>query len=150
MYRIPRPTHDLLGRRIKRRKPFKISTKKIEWMRAAGKDPYGSFVKTSRCRKCKRKLTWGGRTYEFDHKNNKEWDNSQKNCYLVCLFCHRKATIVKKVKVKDRISGYTVGYKTIKRKVGYKKSKKRKKKKIKRKKKKSRSPFEITIPRLRI
>lgn len=39
-------------------------------MRANGKDPFGTFVKSSKCRKCKTPLTWGDRSYEFDHKDN--------------------------------------------------------------------------------
>ena len=147
MYRIPKPTHDLLGRKIKRRKAFKMSTKKIEWMRAARRDPYGKFVKTSRCRNCGRRLIWGDRTYDFDHKDNNPANISQKNCYLVCKICHGRHTKITKRKVKS--FGITVRYKTIKKKVGYKKPKKRKKKK-KRKKRRPKSLFEMDFTRLRL
>ena len=117
-------------------------------MKAGGHDPYEyiarrKFVKTSKCRNCSRKLTWGDRTYEFDHKNNKEWDNSQKNCYLVCLFCHRKATVIEKRKVTERTTGIPMGYKTVKKKEGYKKERKRKKRK--RRKSRPYNPFESII-----
>ena len=54
----------------KQRKPFKMSTKKIEWMLAAGRDPKeyaekSKFYKTSYCRKCKTKLIWGDGSYNF-------------------------------------------------------------------------------------
>lgn len=111
----------------KRRKPFRLSTKKIEWMIAAGRDPKeytekGKFYKTSYCRKCGTKLTWGDGSYNFDHKNNKSYDNSQGNCYLVCRNCHGKATRTKTVKVRD-VFGIPVGVKKLKLKVGYKKPK---------------------------
>ena len=127
----------------RKRKPFSIKTKKIEWMRAAGRDPFGEFIKTSKCRKCGRKLIWGGKTYDFDHKNNKAWDNSQKNCYLVCLFCHRKATVIKKRKIRDTFTGEVIGYKTIRKKVGYKKSRKKKKKKKRKRRREPEGFFEI-------
>ncbi len=123
----------------KKRKPFKTSTKKMEWMSAAGKDPLQwrtNFVKTSRCRWCKGTLTWGDRTYDFDHKDNNPVNNSQSNCYLVCRNCHGKHTVVGKRKVKDRFLGITIGHKTYKKKFGYKKPKKsttRKKARTKRK-----------------
>ena len=104
--------------------------KKIEWAIVAGRSPYASsgklnFVKTSKCRVCKRPLTWGDRTYEFDHKDNNPANNAQTNCYLVCRNCHGKATVTKKRKIKGMF-GRTVGYETIKKKVGYKKPKKTK------------------------
>ena len=113
----------------KKRKPFSTKRKKIEWMLAVGRNPYDSsgklrFVKTSKCRECKRPLTWGDRTYDFDHKDNNSANNRQTNCYLVCVSCHRKHTVIKKRKVKG-FFGETVGYKTIKKKVGYKKPKKK-------------------------
>lgn len=116
----------------KKRKPFSTKTKKIEWMLAAGRNPYDSsgklrFVKTSKCRVCGRPLKWGDRTYEFDHKDNNPANNSQTNCYLVCKICHGKHTVIKKRKIKGWF-GETVGYKTIKKKVGYKKPKKKPKK----------------------
>ena len=116
----------------KKRKPFSVKKKKIEWMLSAGRNPYDSsgklrFVKTSKCRVCKRPLTWGDRTYDFDHKDNNPANNSQTNCRLVCKSCHGKHTVIKKRKIKGFL-GETVGYKTIKKKVGYKKPKKKPKK----------------------
>ncbi|MFC2071144.1 hypothetical protein ACFLUU_00280 [Chloroflexota bacterium] len=114
------------------RRNFTITTKIVEWMSAAGKDVMQylrdkKFVKTSYCRKCRTKLTWGDRSYEFDHKDNNPRNNNQKNCYLVCRTCHGKATKIEKRAERD-IFGNVVGYKTIKRKVGYKKSTSSKKK----------------------
>jgi len=129
IFSMPKPTYDLYGRKISRRKAFKISTKKMEWMSAAGKDPLKwrtNFVKKSKCRKCGRTLTWGDRTYDFDHKDNNPSNNSQRNCYLVCKVCHGKHTVIKKIKVRDKFTGITVGHKTIKKKIGYKKPKKKK------------------------
>ena len=116
----------------KKRKPFSTKTKKIEWMLASGRRVYDTsgklrFVKTSICRECKTPLTWGDRTYNFDHKDNNPANNSQTNCYLVCRNCHGKATVIKKRKIKG-IFGQTVGHQTIKKKVGYKKPKKTPKK----------------------
>ena len=112
----------------KRRKPFSLNTKRIEWLRAAGRDPEkyfetGKFYKTSYCRKCKRKLIWRDGSYDFDHKDNNPANNSQRNCYLVCKTCHGKATKTKVIKERG-IFGRVVGHKTIKLKVGYKKRKK--------------------------
>jgi len=114
------------------RRNFSIATKKIEWMSAAGKDVMQyvrdkKFVKTSYCRKCGTKLTWGDGSYNFDHKDNNPRNNSQKNCYLVCRNCHGKVTKIEKRAVRG-IFGEVVDYKTIKRKVGYKKPKSVKKK----------------------
>ena len=113
----------------KKRKPFSMKKKKIEWMLAGGRNPYGKdgslrFVKTSRCRVCKTPLTWGDRRYNFDHKDNNPANNSQKNCRLVCRNCHGKHTVIKKRRIRG-IFGQTVGYQTIKKKVGYKKPKKK-------------------------
>jgi len=120
----------------KKRKPFTLRAKKTEWMVAVGKNPYTDrFVKTSKCRQCKRSLQWGERTYDFDHKDNNPSNNSQKNCFLVCKVCHGKHTVIKKRKVKG-VLGQTVGYETVKKKVGYKKTKKTASKKKKRKRKK--------------
>ena len=120
---------DFLGTE-KKRKPFSLTAKKIEWMSAAGKDVMQyirdkKFVKTSKCRKCKRRLVWGDRSYEFDHKDNNSSNNSQKNCYLVCRNCHGKATKIEKRAVREPFLGTVIGHKTIKRKVGYKKPKKK-------------------------
>jgi hypothetical protein len=113
----------------KKRKSFSIRTKKIEWMKAGGHDSYDyithrKFIRTSRCRNCGRRLAWGDGTYNFDHKDNNPANNSQRNCYLVCRNCHGKHTVVKKRKVKG-FFGETIGHKTVKRKVGYKKPKKK-------------------------
>lgn len=110
----------------KRRKPFTLTTKKIEWMLAVHKDPYGKFCKTSECRQCHIKLTWGDRTYEFDHKDNNEANNKQSNCYLVCRNCHGKATKIVKIRVEHPFTG--ASYKTKKVRIGYKKPKKSTKK----------------------
>jgi len=109
-----------------------MKIKKIEWMLAAGRNPYDKsgrlrFIKTSKCRVCGDTLKWGDRTYEFDHKDNNPANNMQTNCFLVCRKCHGKATVIKKRKIKG-LFGQTVGYKTIKEKVGYKKPKKKPKK----------------------
>jgi hypothetical protein len=123
-----------------KRKPFSKNTKKTEWMLAAGKNPYtDKFIQTSKCRKCHRPLRWGDRTYDFDHKDNNPANNSQKNCYLVCKSCHGNVTVIKKKRVTG-IFGQTVGYKTIKKKVGYKKPKKTTKKT--RRKGRKKSPVE--------
>jgi hypothetical protein len=80
-------------------------------------------------------LKWGERTYDFDHKDNNPANNSQTNCFLVCKVCHGKHTVIGKRRVKG-ILGQTVGYKTVKKKVGYKKPKRTTSKKKKRKRKK--------------
>ncbi len=112
----------------KRRKPFRINTKKIEWLEAAGRDPdeyfeTGRFYKTSYCRQCKTRLLWGDGRYDFDHKDNNAGNNGQSNCHLVCKNCHGKATKTKVIKQRGLFGG-VIGYKTIKLKVGYKKPKK--------------------------
>lgn len=101
-------------------------------MLASGRRVYDTsgklrFVKTSNCRVCKTPLTWGDRTYNFDHKDNNPANNSQTNCYLVCRNCHGKHTVIKKRRVTGML-GQTVGYQTVKKKVGYKKPKKTPKK----------------------
>jgi len=147
---MARPSFDrMMGvGRVKKRKPFKTSTKKIEWMRASHRDPYGKFVKTSRCRSCRRPLRWGDGSYNFDHKDNNPANNSQKNCYLVCRICHGKHTKFGTRKVKSL--GMVVGHKRIKKKVGYKKPKKKEKKKKRKRRKRTTSLFDIRPPRLRI
>jgi len=112
------------------REPFRVSTKKIEWMKAAGRDPkeyteHRKFYKTSYCRNCKAKLIWGDGIYTFDHFDNNPANNRQSNCYLVCRNCHGKATKIEKRKIKEPFLGMVVGHKTIKRKVGYKKHKRK-------------------------
>lgn len=112
------------------RKPFGINTKRIEWLLAAGKEPQqyfetGKFYKTSYCRRCKRRLIWKDGSYDFDHRDNNPANNSQKNCYLVCKICHGKATKAKVIRERDPFTGWVVGYRTIKLKVGYKKATKK-------------------------
>jgi hypothetical protein len=138
------------------RRNFTITTKRIEWMDAAGRNVGKflrdkKFVKTSYCRKCKTKLVWGDGTYNFDYKDNNPRNNSQKNCYLVCRNCHGQATKIDKRAVRD-IFGGVAGYQTIKRRVSYKKPKstatkkkstKAKAKRITRKSKKSASTKNI-------
>jgi hypothetical protein len=82
-----------------------IKTKKIEWALAANRNPYDNsgkvaFLKTSKCRVCGRPLTWGDRTYNFDHKDNNPANNNQRNFYIVCKVCHGKHTVVRKRKVR--------------------------------------------------
>jgi len=116
----------------KRRKPFSVKTKRIEWLKAAGesgKKPLLQYLAdgkipklpTSKCRVCKRPLTWGDRSYDFDHKDNNPANNRQSNCYLACKVCHGKATKTKVIKERGFLGG-VVGHKTIKLKVGYKKT----------------------------
>ena len=114
----------------------------MEWMSAGGHDSLKwrtNFVKTSKCRKCGRTLTWGDRTYDFDHKDNNPANNSQSNCFLVCKYCHGKATKI--VKIKSN-SLFGPRYKTIKRKESYKKPRSTSKsKKLSRKKRKRKDFF---------
>lgn len=155
IFSMPKPTHNFYGRKISRRKDFKTSFKKMEWMSAAGKDALKwktDFVKKSKCRNCPRQLTWRDGTYDFDHKDNNPSNNSQRNCYLVCKVCHGRNTVIKKKKIKDKFTGMTIGYKTIKRKTGYKKSKNRKTTKKKSTKRKPINPWgirPIKMPRFR-
>jgi len=113
------------------RRNFTITTKRIEWMDAAGKNvavylrDKKKFVKTSYCRECGIKLIWGDGRYNFDHKDNNPRNNSQKNCFLVCRNCHGKATKIEKRAIREPFFGTVVGHQTIKRKVGYKKPKKK-------------------------
>ena len=109
------------------RRNFSMTTKKIEWMDAAGRNPMEyilgkKFINTSYCRNCGIKLTWGGRGYNFDHFDNNPANNKQENCYLACATCHQRATKIEKRPIKD-LFGNVIGYKTIKRLVGYKKAK---------------------------
>jgi len=133
-YRLPKPTHDLMGRKFKRRKAFKTSTKKKEWMKAGGHNPDNwktGFIKTSKCRHCHRVLHWGDRSYEFDHKDNNSANNGQKNCYLVCAICHRQATVIKTKRTRDIIGAYS-GHKVKKNKTRKKSKRKHTHKKPKR------------------
>ena len=130
----------------KKRKPFSIRTKKIEWMRASDRDPFGKFVRTSRCRSCRRSLIWKDGSYDFDHKDNNPANSSQKNCWLVCKSCHGKHTKIGIRRERDEL-GF-IRYKTIKKKVGYKKS--RRKHKPRKRRRVQRNPFEIRLPNIRI
>ena len=130
---IPKPKYDTYGRKVNRRRPFKTSTKKKEWNKAAGRAE-DDFKTTSKCRWKKERLVWGSRTYDFDHRDNNSANNSQKNCYLLCKNCHGHLTVLEKQKDRDSFGNVT-GYKTIKRKVGGKKSQKKKTKKVRRKRK---------------
>lgn len=149
LFSLTKPTYDIYGRKIKSRKAFKTSTKKKEWNKSAGRSE-DDFTTVSKCRHCRRRLAWGDRSYEFDHKDNNNSNNSQRNCYLVCRVCHGRATVVKKKKVRDRFTGMTTGHKTIKRKVGYKKTRKRKSTRKKSKRRKPSNPFEIKLPNFRL
>jgi hypothetical protein len=148
-FSIPKPTHNIFDKKISQRKHFKTSTRKMEWMSAGGRDPLKwktNFVKKSKCRnrKCKNPhLKWGDRSYEFDHKDNNNSNNSQRNCYLVCRVCHGRATVIKKKKVRDRFTGIVTGHKTIKKKVGYKKPSRKKSTKKKNTKRKPANPWGI-------
>ena len=130
-----KPRHDLMGRKISYRKEFKTSTRKRVWMKAVGHNPdlwRTNFIKTSKCMnpRCtiKKKLIWGDKTYEFDHKDNNSSNNSEKNCFLVCLFCHSKVTVRGPNKlIRDKFTGMVIQEKATKKKVGYKKVRRRKK-----------------------
>ena len=111
------------------RKNFTDKTKKMEWMDAAGRNPYDymiekKWVATSYCRNCGAKLKWGERGYHFDHFDNNPANNKPENCYLACATCHDKATPIKRRPIKDYFGDVT-GYKTTKLLVGYKKKKRR-------------------------
>jgi 5-methylcytosine-specific restriction endonuclease McrA len=123
----------------KRRKPFTLKQKRIEWLKAARRDPEGKFYKTSRCRKCKIRLVWGDRGYDFDHKDNNPSNNRQSNCFLVCKNCHGKATKMEVRIYEHTLTGERI-YKTVKKKVSYKKPKAKPKKKTKARRR-ERSPF---------
>jgi hypothetical protein len=125
---------------------FSIVTKRVEWLKAAGTDnakkvllkyladgKVPARMPRSRCRVCKIPLTWGSRTYHFDHKDNNSANTSQKNCFLVCRNCHGKATKIRVVREYDPWFGSVIGYRTQKLKVGYKKTAKKLAKKTARK-----------------
>lgn len=139
----------ITGEKLSKRQPFKISTKKKEWNKAAGRSE-GDFKKTSKCRvySCRRVLVWGSGAYDFDHKDNNPANNSQRNCWLVCKNCHGKHTKLGKKRVTTFI-GTT--YKTYKKKVGYKKTTKPKPKRRKGKRKRRSNgynQFGFTLPKL--
>ena len=113
---------------------FRIVTKRVEWLKAAGTDnakrvllkyladgKVPARMPRSRCRVCKAPLTWGSGTYNFDHKDNNSANTSQRNCFLVCRNDHGKATKTRVVREYDPWFGSVVGYRTQKLKVGYKK-----------------------------
>ena len=73
------------------RKNFTEKTKRIEWLKAAGKSGEKTLLEylttgkigklgPSQCRQCKTPLRWGDRTYDFDHKDNNNRNNIQLNC----------------------------------------------------------------------
>jgi len=123
------------------RRAFSIKTKRVEWLKAAGDSANKVLIKyladgkvptrmpRSRCRGCKRPLTWGSGTYDFDHFNNRSYDSSQKNCRLVCKNCHGGATKIKVIRQYNRYTGELGGHRTIKLKVGIKKPAKKSAKK---------------------
>jgi len=67
----------------------------------------------------------GDETYNFDHKDNRSHNNSQKNCFLVCRNCHGAATKTKVVRHYNPFTGEPDGHSTIKLKAGYKKTAKK-------------------------
>lgn len=117
------------------RRAFSIVTKRIEWLSAAGTDSAKKVLQKyradrkvparmprSKCRVCGRPLTWGDGTYDFDHFDNRSYNNSQRNCYLVCKSDHGKATKTKVIRQYNPYTGALDGYTTIKLKAGYKKT----------------------------
>ena len=114
---------------------FRIVTKRVEWLKAAGTDnakrvllkyladgKVPARMPRSRCRVCKAPLTWGSGTYNFDHKDNNSANTSQKNCFLVCRNCHGHATKTKMIRERHPWTGEVIGYRPIKLKVGYKRT----------------------------
>jgi len=127
--------YDIIGWNVKKkRKPFGSRTKQIELARAGYK-----------CRACRKPLKAGA--YDFDHKDNNPANNSQNNCWVVCKNCHGKHTVTARRKVRDSLLGTVVGYKTVKKKVGYKKT--TRKKTRKRKQRKDISSLDFRMPRIR-
>lgn len=116
------------------RREFSIITKRIEWLLAAGDSGKKVLQKyiadgkvparmpRSKCRVCKRSLTWGSGTYVFDHLDNNSANNSQRNCYLVCRNDHGRATKIKLIRQYNPYTGDLDGYRPIKLKAGYKKT----------------------------
>jgi hypothetical protein len=113
---------------------FSIVTKRVEWLKAAGTDnakrvllkyladgKVPARMPRSKCRVCKMPLTWGSRTYHFDHKDNNSANTSQRNCFVVCRNDHGKATKIRWVREYEPFFGSVVGYRPQKLKVGYKK-----------------------------
>jgi len=84
------------------------------------------FYKTSKCRRCKKKLTWDNKIYDFDHRDNNPANNRQGNCLLLCVECHRKLTKKETWRIVDRLTGEVVGHETKMAKVGLKKRKRTK------------------------
>jgi len=106
------------GKRIKRRKPFKTSTKK-EALKRAGYKCQNPRCRINLRRSPHKKL---GYVVEFDHWDNNPSNNSAKNCKVLCPTCHSQLTVLKKRKVRNLV-GY--GYKTIKKHSGVKRKKKK-------------------------
>ncbi len=103
------------------RRPFSTTTKR-EALRLTHK----------KCKRCGKKLTrCRGRPFgvicDFDHRDNNPANNHLKNCGVLCPECHRKVTVLGKRATYNMI-GVRTGYKTIKKKVGYKKQHQGKKK----------------------
>lgn len=115
---------ELFGKKKPGRKNFKVSTKKIEWNRAAGRADDDDKT-TSKCRACGKRLVWGSGRYEFDHHNNRNSDNSQNNCRVKCRNCHGHET-QPGVRTKRDMFGNVIERKRYMKKVGTKKSTRRK------------------------
>lgn len=140
-----------IGGSSKERKPFKTSTKKRVWMKAGGHNPDNwrtGFIKTTRCMNphCKKVLKWDEHLYEFDHRDNNHANISEKNCYVVCLECHKKHTKIKKILIRGAIPLLDT-HKTIKLKVGYKKQKIKKQHKKTRRTRRQRGFMDFTFPK---
>jgi len=128
------------------RRPFTLVAKRVEWLKAAGTEnakkvllkyladgKVPARMPRSKCRRCPKTLAWGDGTYNFDHKNNRAYDNSQRNCYLVCRNCHGRATKTKTIAQRNPFTGEVEGYRKIKLTADYKKPAKKPAKKIARK-----------------
>ena len=155
LFSMLKPTHDIYGKKISKRKAFKTSTQKRVWMKAGGHNPDNwrtGFIKTSYCMspRCKRKIIWGDGTYEFDHYDNNNSNNSERNCWLVCLFCHRRATKFGTKTKREKLTGMVIGKERYKKKVSYKKTTKKKSSKKKSRNRKLTNTFEIKIPNFRL
>ncbi len=135
---FPKPTHDMYGRKISKRKAFKISTKRQALRRARYK-----------CEKCGDKLRKTihkklGYVVEFDHRESPS-NNGLHNCWVLCPNCHREVTVVTKRRRTDRL-GF-VRYETIQKRADIKR-KRKKKAKSKKKTRKNYGPF-VGIPRIK-
>jgi len=114
---------------------FSVITKRTEWLKAAGTDNANKVLvkyladhkvpakmPRSKCRVCKMPLTWGSGTYAFDHLDNRSYNISQRNCFLVCRNDHGKATKTKVIRHYNPYFGGVDYTSTIKLKDGYKKT----------------------------